>query len=97
MGGPSRSTLPARGRYDLYLRTANGSGADELLYVDDHDKNPTSWSSDGKYLLYDTLGSPQGADLFVLPLTPERPGAPPKPVPFLQTKFEEMWGQFSSD
>jgi eukaryotic-like serine/threonine-protein kinase len=33
----------------------------------------------------------------VLPLIPEHAGAPLKPVLFLQTKFNERWGQFSPD
>ena len=30
-------------------------GAEELLYADDLDKPPTSWSADGKWLLYDAI------------------------------------------
>jgi len=86
-----------KGGTDLYRKPSNGSGAEELLYADDRDKNPTSWSRDGRFLLYHTTGGEQGPDLFVLPLIPERPGAPLKPVPFLQTKFAESWGQFSPD
>ena len=33
----------------------------------------------------------------MLPLTPERAGAPLKPQPFLRTKFNEWHGQFSPD
>ena len=86
-----------KGGTDLYRKPSNGSGAEDLLYADDRDKNPTSWSRDGKFLLYHTTGGDQGPDLFVLPLIPERPRAPLKPVPFLQTKFAESWGQFSPD
>jgi Tol biopolymer transport system component len=35
--------------------------------------------------------------MFVLPLTPERPGDPLKPVPFHQTQFNEKEAQFSPD
>jgi Tol biopolymer transport system component/tRNA A-37 threonylcarbamoyl transferase component Bud32 len=86
-----------RGHNDLYTKPANGSAAEELLYEDELQKFPTSWSPDGKYLLYYADGGPQGADLFILPLIPERPGAPLKPVPFFQTRFNERYGQFSPD
>src|SRR5262249_49973911 len=45
--------------YDLYRKPANGTGAEELLYADDTDKVPTSWSPDGKFLLYFTGGGPR--------------------------------------
>ena len=85
------------GHSDLYLKPANGSGAEELLYADDLQKFPTNWSPDGKFLLYYAEGGLQGADLFLLPLAPERPGVPLKPVPFLQTRFNERFGRFSPD
>ena len=78
-----------QGHFDLYRKAANGGGADELLYADNLDKFPTSWSVDGKFLLYFT--GPNG-DLWVLPLT----GAA-KPFLFLQTPFAESQGQFSPD
>jgi len=85
------------GGTDLYRKSASGSGAEELLYADDQDKNPTSWSADGRFLLYHRADGTGGANIFALPLTPERPDAPRKPVPFLQTKFNERWAQFSPD
>jgi Tol biopolymer transport system component/predicted Ser/Thr protein kinase len=82
-------TSNRKGHYDLYRKSANGGGAEELLYADNLDKHPTSCSADGKSLLYFTGGNP---DLWVLPLTG---GA--KPFPFLQTAFVEVDGQFSPD
>src|SRR5207249_4153527 len=49
------------------------------------------WSGDGRFLLYTELGS-KGADLWVMNMDGER-----KPVPFLQTPFNESQGQFSPD
>jgi serine/threonine protein kinase/Tol biopolymer transport system component len=88
-----------KGHYDLYRRSANGAGADELLYADDVDKFPTSWSVDGKFLLFNTgpTNPKTGADIWALPLTPEKPGAPLKPVLVLQTPFPERDAQFSPD
>jgi eukaryotic-like serine/threonine-protein kinase len=80
----------------LYRKPANGTGAEELLYADDTDKVPTSWSPDGKFLLYLTGGGPRH-EIWLLPLTPARPGEPLKPVRLLKTGFNELFGQFSPD
>src|SRR5262249_22568888 len=82
-----------KGHFDLYRKPADGSAAEELLYADDMSKIPYSWSPDGKFLLYGTLLS--DLKLYVLPLTPKRPGAPLKPFPFRQNKFLESAAQFS--
>ena len=73
-------------------------GTEELLYADNLDKAPRSWSADTKLLLYDATGGPnRGRDLWVLPLTPERPSVALKPSLVLQTPFNEGLAQFSSD
>ena len=61
-----------KGHYDLFRGLANSAGTEEALYTNDMDKVPTSWSPDGKHLLYFTGGGPRH-ELFVLPLTPDRP------------------------
>ena len=81
-----------KGHYDLYQRAADMSGAEELLLEDNFDKRPLGWSSDGRFILYGSLGGPTREDLFVLPLSGDR-----KPVPFLQTPFAETRGQLSPD
>jgi Tol biopolymer transport system component len=85
-----------KGHYDLYRKSADGSGPEELLYADDNDKVPVSWSPDGKHLLYFTGGGAR-FDLWLLPLTPERPGVPLKAVSFHQTRFNELSPRFSPD
>jgi Tol biopolymer transport system component len=83
---------------DLYRKSANGAGAEELLYADGTDKYPVSWSRDGRFLLYIAFGCPQEGHLCVLSLTPERPGAPLKSQPFLTTTTQsDLFGQFSAD
>ena len=59
-----------KGHYDLFRGLTTSAGTEEALYTNDMDKVPTSWSSDGKFLLYFTGGGPRN-ELFVLPLTPE--------------------------
>ena len=86
-----------KGKFDLYRKAVDSVGAEELLYANDLDKTPTSWSADGKWLLYDAFdpNSKTGRDLWALPLTPERPGAALKPFLVLQTTFTEVDAQFS--
>jgi Tol biopolymer transport system component len=81
-----------KGRLDLYQKAADGSGTEEVLLEDDREKSPTSWSADGRFLLYVAIGGPTGNDLFVMPLTGDR-----KPIPFLNTQFSEARGQFFPD
>ena len=77
---------------NLYQKASNGAGAEEVLVEDKLNKTPVSWSPDGRFIMYVSSGSATGNDLFVLPLSADR-----KPVPFLQTKFNEGAGQFSPD
>jgi serine/threonine protein kinase/Tol biopolymer transport system component len=91
-----------KGHFDLYRKSANGAGSEELVYADNLEKIPTSWSADGKFLLYRTVVSRgpaarSGSDLWALPLTPERQGDPLKPFLILQTAFNEIDAQFSPD
>jgi Tol biopolymer transport system component/predicted Ser/Thr protein kinase len=79
-----------RGAYDLYQKSANGSGGEELLLQSAETKWPNSWSPDGRFILY--WSSQNNGDLMLLPLTGNR-----KPYPFLSTPFHEGEGVFSPD
>ncbi|MBI2946541.1 MAG: PD40 domain-containing protein, partial [Verrucomicrobia bacterium] len=81
-----------KGRYDLYLKPASGVSAEECLFANDQNKYVNSWSSDGKFLLYQERDSQSKFDLWVLPMTGER-----KPYPLLNTPFNESDGRFSPD
>jgi hypothetical protein len=80
------------GTLDIFEHASSGAGGDEPVLVDKVPKFPSSWSRDGRFLLYMGSGPGTGNDLLVLPLTGDR-----KPFPFLQTPFTEMFGQFSPD
>jgi eukaryotic-like serine/threonine-protein kinase len=80
------------GKFDLYRKVSNGAGEDEVLLNSDQDKMPTSWSWDGRYLLYQSVDPKTATDIWVLPLEGDR-----KPISFLQTPFAEGWGAFSPD
>jgi Tol biopolymer transport system component len=83
-----------QGQLDIYRKVVAG-GTEELL-LDDPKNNayPMSWSSDGRYLLYQTgaVASPTNNDLWALPLFGER-----TPIPIAQTSAAEIGGQFSPD
>jgi Tol biopolymer transport system component len=81
-----------KGQMNLYQKSADGSGAEEVLLEDKLLKFPMSWSADGKSLLYRSTGGPTNNDLFVLPLSGDR-----KPIPFVNTPFAEASGAFSPD
>ena len=76
----------------MFQKASSGAGSEDVLLEDNLDKYPVSWSPDGRFILYDSIGSATGLDLWVLPLSGDR-----KPVPFLTTKFNEAAGQFSPD
>jgi Tol biopolymer transport system component len=81
------------GTADLYLKRADGSGEERLILKTDREKVPTSWSRDG-FLMFQSAQDGTGTDLWVLP-HPEAGNS--KPVPYLQTKADELRGQFSPD
>jgi len=79
------------GIYDLYQKPASGARDEELLLKTDENKLPTSFSRDGRFLLY-TVQNPKTrkAELWVLPLEGDK-----KPFPFLRTEFNDDYGRFS--
>jgi Tol biopolymer transport system component len=84
----------AKGKWDLYRKAADGTGNEELLYADEAVKVPSSWSPDGRFLLYWRSNPKARSDIWALPLSA---GAPSKPYPWLATPFSEISGKFSPD
>ncbi len=80
------------GPWNLYQKSANGATDEEALLKSGEEKYPTSWSRDGRFLLYTVVHPKTKSDIWVLPL--EGYG---KPVPFLITEFSEHWARFSPD
>jgi Tol biopolymer transport system component len=80
------------GRYDLYVKPANGSTGEELLLSTEGTSLPTSWSRDGQLVLYQHLGENANEDLWILPM--HEAGDPQL---YLGTDAEEIQGQFSPD
>ena len=81
------------GNADIYKRPSNRVSPEEPLLQTPADERPADWSRDGKFIMYFSLGnSKTGADIGVLPVVGDR-----KPVPFLQTEFDESSPRFSPD
>lgn len=80
------------GNYDVYRRLADGSGSSEPLIVTPARETPLDWSSDGRYLLYNTTGLDSGLDLWFAEFSAE---AGLQSSPYRQTEFRERHGQFS--
>jgi len=80
------------GEFDLYQKPSNLAGEDELLFKSSEDnKIPTSWSPDGRFLLFQ---NPAASKVWILPLGG---GGDRKPVPLEQSQFSESYGKFSSN
>jgi serine/threonine protein kinase/Tol biopolymer transport system component len=78
------------GPSDLYQKLASGAGVEERIVASDQSKVATSWSADGRFLLY--FSSDQTSDLWVVPMMGDR-----TPSVFLKTPFSEGYGEFSPD
>jgi Tol biopolymer transport system component len=81
------------GVYDLYIKSATGAGQEELfIKMGTPTGWATSWSRDGRFVIYQVPGAKTGYDLWVAPQFGDR-----KPFPYLQTQFNEGEGAFSPD
>jgi Tol biopolymer transport system component len=83
------------GSGDLYHKLTGGAGAEELLLSTGHISAPTSWSTDGRYLLYVMIDPQTNSDIWVLPMSGN--AGDRKPFAFLKTPFRESNGAFSPD
>jgi serine/threonine-protein kinase len=79
-----------QGFVNMYRKRADGSGDVERLTDSKEAQYVSSWSADGKYILF----TPQSnaGDISVLPLTGDR-----TPKEFLATRFSESEASFSPD
>lgn len=86
------------GAFDLYVKSANGAGPEQLLAKMGTPAGwPEDWSQDGRFLLYQIPGAKTGQDLWIAPQPSEGTGGDRKPYPYLQTEFDEKHGRFSPD
>ena len=78
---------------NMYVKSSNGAGNEELLIKSEITQTPTDWSSDGRFLAYNQY-DPRGdtrRDIWLLALQNR------KPYTFRQTENGESDAQFSPD
>jgi len=77
------------GARNLFVQSADGSGAAERLLPTGNPRWPTSWSPNGQWLAYQEEDPRSGLDIWLLDMRTRRPS------PFLQTSAREWWARFS--
>ncbi len=82
-----------RGPFNLYVKSASGASAEELLFETPKNTYAQDWSGNGQFLLYSDTDPKTGRDLWALPMS----GTDRKPIEVVRTPFEELNGQFSPD
>jgi Tol biopolymer transport system component len=80
------------GVYDLYQKASSGAGSEVLLYQSKEGKGPNSWSPDGRFLIYYSLGQPTHLKLLAVDGAPDR-----QPSPLVDPQFSSVTGRFSPD
>jgi eukaryotic-like serine/threonine-protein kinase len=91
-GGSIVFSSNRQGIHDLYQKSATAGGSEELLLSTAQPKFATDWSPDGRFLLFNSVDSKKGTDIWALRLDGNR-----KPFQIVQTDSEELNGQFSPD
>jgi serine/threonine protein kinase/Tol biopolymer transport system component len=80
------------GPFDLYQKPATGLKGEQVLLKSGEDKRATSWSRDGRFLLYEATHARTKDDVWVLRLEGDM-----KTIPFMSTDFNENQAHFSPD
>ena len=76
----------------FFLKPVAGNGQEEqVFFVQRGGYYPSSWSNDGKYLIFRATAAETGADLWLLPFSDR------KPQRFLESTFNEQNARISSD
>jgi eukaryotic-like serine/threonine-protein kinase len=89
-----RKVLWAANDGKRYLRPADGSGKDEMVYQDPKCGScvATDWSSDGKLITFAEPGEKNVWEIWLAPTGGDR-----RPFPYVQGSTYNVWGQFSPD
>jgi Tol biopolymer transport system component len=87
------AALQGRSRLGIYRKPANGASNEELLLPSENSDTqiwPTSWSRDGRFILYARGSITDQADIWVLPMAGDR-----RPRLFVHAPAAAYDGQFS--
>jgi WD40 repeat protein len=82
------------GSADIFVKNANGVGAETALLASAADEFVEDWSKDGRYLVY-RLGQGEFEDLYILPFDTD--GNAGTPFPIVEGKYNKEEPQFSYD
>ncbi len=77
---------------DIFVKKADGTGSDSLLYHSDVAKIPTSWSKDGRYISFFALNPKTKADIGIIDLKQNNKVSFP-----IKSEFQEVFGHFSDN
>jgi Tol biopolymer transport system component len=92
-GGSVAFASNLTGTYQLVQRRSDGTGDESTILQSEISKYPTSWSSDGRFVAYNTTAPGQNlTELWIVPTSGDR-----KPFAFLSGSFNVGQGQFSPD
>lgn len=80
------------GKWGLYQKNADGTGAEELLTESERQKWPSTWTPDGLSILYVIVDPKTRHDVWLLPLTGDH-----QPRPLLTGPAIEYFPQVSPD
>jgi Tol biopolymer transport system component len=80
------------GVFDLYQKAVNNAANEELLYHSTDGKGPNSWSPNGKYLIFYSLGQPTHLKLLAVTGPADRAA-----IPIVEPQFTSITGRFSPD
>lgn len=86
----------AAATFDLHQQRGNGAGEAARVVASDQIKVATSWSPDGRFLLFNSLDPQTGVNIWVVEPGRETPGDRPHAV-WLKTPFREGYAMFSPD
>jgi Tol biopolymer transport system component/predicted Ser/Thr protein kinase len=79
------------GMYDVYVKPLDAGAPERLLWRSEYDKWTNSWSPDGKYLLVQQFVHATKHDIWLVPLSGE------KPRPLVQSDGNDTAALFSPD
>ncbi len=81
-----------QGKTGLYVKPADGTAKEELIFESELPKWPMSWTPDGKQLVFEQVDPKTHEDIWVVPVTGDK-----KPVAVLQSDARERSPQVSPD
>jgi hypothetical protein len=82
---------------DLYEKLASGAEAERQFVTSPEVKTPSSWSSDGRFVLFHSTDPQTSSDIWVADLGEGGTRRPPATAVLLKTAAREVWGAFSPD